>query len=84
MKSVTLLFFNMGPMEILVIMFMVLLFFGSESIPKIARGLGRGMRQMKDAANEIKQDIRDSTNDVHKEVKDSTKLLDDDNLKSDA
>jgi len=74
----------MGPMEILVVMFVVLLFFGSESIPKIARGLGRGMRQMKDAANEIKQDIRDSTNDVHNEVKKTTKLLDEENLGNDA
>ena len=68
METIPLLFLNMGPMEILVVVFFILMFFGSESIPKIARGLGRGVRQVKDAANEIKQEIRDSANDIHKEV----------------
>lgn len=77
MDQPVLLFFNMGPMELLVIMFMVLMFFGAESIPKIARGLGRGIRQVKDAANEIQQDIRDSANEVHKEVEKNSNLLED-------
>jgi sec-independent protein translocase protein TatA len=36
----------------------VLLFFGSKSIPKIARSLGRGMRQLRDASQQIQDDIK--------------------------
>lgn len=56
----TILFLNMGPMEILLILVFVLMFFGAESIPKIARGMGRGIRQIKDASNEIQKEITDS------------------------
>lgn len=34
--------------------------FGADKIPEIARGLGKGMRQVKDATNEIKREINDS------------------------
>jgi Sec-independent protein translocase protein TatA len=34
------------------------LFFGSKSIPKIARSLGRGMRQLRDASQQIQDDIK--------------------------
>ena len=48
-----------GP-EILIILFFVVLFFGAKKIPELARGLGKAMRELKDASNEIKKDIRDS------------------------
>lgn len=50
--------------EIAVILLFVLLFFGSESIPNIARTLGRGMRQIKDATSEIQSEIRKSADKV--------------------
>lgn len=50
--------------EIAVILLFVLLFFGSESIPNIARTLGRGMRQIKDATSEIQNEIRKSADKV--------------------
>jgi sec-independent protein translocase protein TatA len=34
--------------------------FGADKIPEIARGLGKGMRQIKDATNDIKKEINDS------------------------
>ncbi len=43
--------------EIAFILFIVLLVFGADKIPSIARGLGKGMRQIKDATNEIKSEI---------------------------
>jgi sec-independent protein translocase protein TatA len=46
--------------EIMLILLFILLFFGSESIPNIARTLGRGLRQIRDAGNEIQQEIRKS------------------------
>lgn len=46
--------------EIFVIMIIVVMVFGADKIPEIARGLGKGMRQIKDATNDIKQEINDS------------------------
>jgi sec-independent protein translocase protein TatA len=34
--------------------------FGADKIPEIARGLGKGMRQLKDATNDIKKEITDT------------------------
>jgi len=73
----TFLFFNMGAMEILIVLFFVLMFFGAESIPKVARGLGRGIRQIKDATEEIKSEMMDSARDVQKEIEKNRSLLDD-------
>ncbi|WP_046757289.1 Sec-independent protein translocase subunit TatA/TatB [Kordia jejudonensis] len=49
--------------EIFVIMLIVVLVFGADKIPEIARGLGKGMRQLKDATNEIKHEIQKSAED---------------------
>ena len=50
-----------GP-EIFIILLFVVLFFGANKIPELARGLGKAMREFKDASNENKKDIRDSSN----------------------
>ncbi len=64
--------------EIAFIVFIVLMVFGADKVPEIARGLGKGMRQLKDATNEIKTEIQRSaeekgidteiTKDVQKEI----------------
>jgi len=51
--------FISGP-EIMVIMLIVVMVFGADKIPEIARGLGKGIRQVKDATNDIKKEINDS------------------------
>jgi sec-independent protein translocase protein TatA len=56
--NTTLLFIS-GP-EIMVIMLIVVMVFGADKIPEIARGLGKGIRQVKDATNDIKKEINDS------------------------
>jgi TatA/E family protein of Tat protein translocase len=60
--------FNIGGSELFFILFMVLMLFGSKKIPEIARGLGRGLREMKEAArgveNEITKEMRDIKDDV--------------------
>lgn len=53
-----------GGAEILIILLFVVLFFGANKIPELARGLGKAMRELKDASNEIKKDIRDSSNKI--------------------
>ena len=64
-----LLFMNLGGGEIFVILLVVLLFFGSKGIPQVAKGLGRGMREFRDAMNGIEREIRQETNKVKDEVK---------------
>jgi sec-independent protein translocase protein TatA len=49
--------------EIFIIMLIVVMVFGADKIPEIARGLGKGMRQLKDATNEIKHEIQQSAED---------------------
>jgi len=46
--------------EIAVILFIVVMVFGADKIPEIARGLGKGMRTLKDATNDIKHEISKS------------------------
>ncbi len=47
----------LGPWEIAAIMLAILLVFGAKRIPEIARGLGKGIREFKDATNDIKQEL---------------------------
>ncbi len=56
--------------EILVILLIVLMLFGSDSIPKIARTFGKTIRQFKDASQEIQRDIQASAKEATKEVGD--------------
>jgi len=46
--------------EIFFIMFIVVMVFGADKIPGIAKGLGKGMRQLRDATEDIKQEIQRS------------------------
>ena len=57
-----LLFLNLGAGEIAVIALFVLMFFGSKEIPNLMRGLGRGMREFKDAMNGIEREVRSVVN----------------------
>ena len=65
--------------EIFIILVIVVMLFGADKLPEIARGLGKGMQQLKNATNEVKKEITDSakkqgidtefTRDIQKEVK---------------
>jgi sec-independent protein translocase protein TatA len=61
--------FISGP-EIFVILLIVVMVFGADKLPEIARGLGKGMRQIKDATNDIKREIKTSAekNDIDIDV----------------
>lgn len=49
-----------GGGELLVIIFFAIIFFGAKKIPEVARGLGKGIREFKDAAKGIQNEIEDS------------------------
>jgi len=48
--------------EIALIFFIVLLVFGADKIPSIARGMAKGITQIRHATNEIKTEIQKSSN----------------------
>jgi sec-independent protein translocase protein TatA len=48
---------NLGAPEILLIMLVILIFFGPKKIPDLARGLGKGLREFRKASQEIQDDI---------------------------
>ncbi|MDX1652492.1 MAG: twin-arginine translocase TatA/TatE family subunit [Brumimicrobium sp.] len=54
--------------EIVVILLFILIFFGSKSIPGMSRTLGRGIRQIRDASQDIQDEIRKSTTDMRREM----------------
>ncbi|WP_424120659.1 Sec-independent protein translocase subunit TatA/TatB [Robiginitalea sp.] len=68
-------------------MFIVVMVFGADKIPGIAKGLGKGMRQLKDATDDIKREIHNSaekqgidtsiTDELQKDFEDVKKKLDD-------
>ena len=53
-----------GGLEIIVIILFIVIFFGSEKIPELARGLAKTMNEIKNASNEIKQEIRKNSTEV--------------------
>jgi len=66
-----LLFISMS--EIVIIVFVAFLLFGSKKVPDIARGLGKGYREFQKATDEIKNEINKVTNDIKDEVNKDTK-----------
>ena len=69
--------------EIFFILFVVVMVLGADNIPGIARGLGKGMRQLKDATDDIKREIQksadvdtDFTKNIRKEIDDVKKNVD--------
>jgi sec-independent protein translocase protein TatA len=85
--NAVLIFFNLGGGEILIVLLFILLFFGSKKIPEFARGLGKGIRQFKDATDGIQRDIQNTVTEVKNEVNVNTQqfkesLKQDDNDKN--
>ncbi len=61
--------------EIAFILFILVMVFGADKIPDIARGMGKGMKMLKNASNDIKTEIQKSAEkqgidtDISKDVK---------------
>jgi len=62
---------NLGGTEIILIVFVVLLLFGGKKIPELMRGLGRGVREFKDAKDNVKRELEESI--TEKETNPDTK-----------
>jgi sec-independent protein translocase protein TatA len=66
LNSIFLFLGGIGMPELLVVLFLVILLFGAKKIPELARGLGKGIREFKDASKEIKSEIEKGVNDENK------------------
>jgi len=64
----TLAFLNIGTQEMILIVIVILLLFGGKKLPELARGLGRGIREFKDASEGIKREISDQINNFEKDL----------------
>ena len=69
--------------ELVFVFFIVLLVFGADKIPEISRGLGKGIRQVKDATEDIKSEIKKSaekqgldTKSIKKEIEEVKDQMD--------
>tara|TARA_Y100000780_G_scaffold116002_1_gene104427 strand:+ start:166 stop:444 length:279 start_codon:yes stop_codon:yes gene_type:complete len=71
--------------EIAFVVFIVIMVFGADKVPDIARGLGKGMRTLKNATEDIKSEITKSADkqgintdiakDMKKEIDDAKKNI---------
>ena len=52
-------FFNLGPWEILLVLIVVLVLFGAKRLPELARGLGLGINEFRDAVESSRKEIMD-------------------------
>ena len=59
-NNINLAFFNLGPWEILLILVVVLILFGAKRLPELARGLGLGINEFRDAVDSSKKEIMDA------------------------
>jgi sec-independent protein translocase protein TatA len=57
MKATLLFLGGVGTTEILIIGIFVLVFFGARRIPEFMKGLGKGVREFKDAVKDVKKDV---------------------------
>ena len=56
-----------GAWEVFLLLTVILIFFGAKKIPELARGLGKGIREFKDASGEVKKSLEDGLKDDKKE-----------------
>jgi sec-independent protein translocase protein TatA len=72
----TVLFLNLGGGEFFVIILIAVLMFGGKGIPTIAKTLGKGMREFRDAANGIQREIERSAYEMPDEIEEKEQKLD--------
>ena len=76
MFSSTLLLLDVGAQEFIIIAFVILLLFGGDKLPELARGLGKGIRDFKDASDGVKREIHKQIDsyDVMNEKEEKTSI----------
>lgn len=67
MQLFSLLFLGgIGGWEVFLIILLVVILFGAKRIPELARGMGKGIREFKDATRDVKDEIDKEVNEIKK------------------
>lgn len=66
METANLLAFSLGGPEIALILIVFVLLFGAKKIPELARGVGRGIREFKDASRDVRNEIERAGDEPNK------------------
>jgi sec-independent protein translocase protein TatA len=61
-------FLNIGTPELILILLVALMLFGGEKLPELARGLGKGIRDFKDASEGVKREINNQINNYEEKA----------------
>lgn len=61
MNSILLFLSGVGFNEILLIGLFVLVFFGARRIPEFMKGLGKGVKEFKDAVKDVKKEVEETS-----------------------
>jgi len=65
----TLLFLNsIGTGEFVLILFVILMLFGSKGLPEFTKNIAKGMREIKGASDEIRRDIQNSAVEMKRDL----------------
>ena len=68
MLNSILIFLNLGGGEVAIVVMIIILFFGSDKLPGLAKGLGKGIREINDAKNQIQNEIAKGTDGFKEEL----------------
>ena len=74
MLSSVFLFLNIGTGEMVLILFAALMLFGGNKLPELARGLGKGIRDFKDASEDVKREINNQINNYDDKKTEAKKI----------
>ena len=70
MKGILLFLGGVGFQEILLIGLFVLVFFGAKKIPEFMKGLGKGVKEFKDAMTNVKNEIENPIKEAERKIED--------------
>jgi sec-independent protein translocase protein TatA len=56
--------FNIGPMELFIVLVIVLVLFGAKRVPEIGASIGKGIREFKRSINDADRAIREPDGDA--------------------
>ncbi len=56
--------FNLGPMELFIVLVIVLVLFGAKRVPEIGASIGKGIREFKKSMSDVDRAIREPERDT--------------------
>lgn len=70
-------FTSIGAPEILVIFLLILILFGADKLPEIAKGIGKGMNEFKKASDNLKDEIQNGQQEINDAFEDGKQDIND-------